>query len=195
MKKTIFTAMLAFVSCVAFAQNNSGFGIKGGINYGANGDYFDSAEQAYKNPDSNVGYHLGIFGKIGDRLYFRPELIYTKTKSDYENNSLDMSKIDAPLLLGINIIGPLNVFAGPSLQYILDADYSGVTFGDVQNDFTVGLNIGAGLSIGNFGIDLRYERGFTENEVTVIDANRGSFIGDRIDTRPDQLILSLSIKI
>ena len=195
MKKTIFTAILAFISCIAFAQKDAGFGIKGGLNYGANGDYFDSAAQAYENPDSNVGYHLGIFGKIGDKVYFRPELIYTKTKSDYENNSLDMSKLDAPLLLGINIIGPLNVFAGPSLQYILDTDYNGVTLGDVEKDFTIGLNIGAGLTIGNFGIDLRYERGFTENEVTVIDTNGGSFIGDRIDTRPDQLILSLSIKL
>lgn len=196
MKKTIFTAMLALVSYVAFAQNDSGFGVKGGVNYGANGDYFDSTANAYENPDSNIGYHLGVFGQFGDKIYFRPELIYTKTKSDYENNSLDMSKLDAPLLLGINIVGPLNVFAGPSLQYILDTKYSGITFGDIENDFTVGLNIGAGLTFGNFGIDLRYERGFTENEVTVIDANGGtSLIGDRIDTRPDQLILSLSIKL
>ena len=71
----------------------------------------------------------------------------------------------------------------------------GFPLGDVEKDFTIGLNIGAGLTIGNFGIDLRYERGFTENEVTVIDTNGGSFIGDRIDTRPDQLILSLSIKL
>tara|TARA_R110002050_G_scaffold190539_2_gene325216 strand:+ start:13573 stop:14163 length:591 start_codon:yes stop_codon:yes gene_type:complete len=196
MKKTILTAILALISGIVFAQNDAGFGIKGGLNYGANGDYFDSAEQAYKNPDGNVGYHLGVFGKLGDKIYFRPELVYTKTKSDYENNSLDMSKLDAPLLIGFNVIGPLNVFAGPALQYILDTDYSGVTFGDVKNEFSVGLNIGAGVNIGNLGIDLRYERGFSENEVTVIDSNGGSgLIGDRVDTRPDQLILSLSLKL
>lgn len=192
----ILTTMLALVSCIALAQTDAGFGIKGGLNYGANGDYFDSAANAYENPDSNVGYHLGVFGKVGDKIYFRPELVYTKTKSDYENNSLDMSKLDAPLLIGFNVIGPLNVFAGPALQYILDTDYSGVTFGDVENDFTIGLNIGAGVNLGNLGIDLRYERGFSENEVTVINANGGSaFTGDRIDTRPDQLILSLSLKL
>lgn len=196
MKKTIVTAVFAFISCIAFAQTDAGFGIKGGLNYGANGDYFDSAEQAYKNPDSNVGYHLGVFAKVGDKIYFRPELVYTKTKSDYENNSLEMSKLDAPLLVGFNVIGPLNVFAGPSLQYILDTEYSDITIGDVENDFTVGLNIGAGVNLGNFGIDLRYERGFTENEVTVIDANGGNgLVGDRVDTRPDQLILSLSLKL
>jgi hypothetical protein len=196
MKKTFLTAILALVSCVAFAQSEQGFGIKAGLNYGANGDYFDSASDAYENPDGNVGYHFGIYGKIGDKIYFRPELVYTKTKSDYDNNSLDMSKLDAPLLIGVNVIGPLNIFAGPALQYILDTDYSGVTLGDVENDFTVGLNIGAGVNLGKLGIDLRYERGFTENEVRVIDTNAGtSLIGDRIDTRPDQLILSLSLKI
>ncbi|QWX84498.1 PorT family protein [Cellulophaga sp. HaHaR_3_176] len=196
MKKTIVTAVFALISCIAFAQTDAGFGIKGGLNYGANGDYFDSAENAYNDPEGNVGYHLGVFAKFGDKIYFRPELVYTKTKSDYENNSLDMSKLDVPLLVGFNVIGPLSVFAGPSLQYILDTDYDGVTLGDVKNDFTVGLNIGAGVNLGKLGIDLRYERGFSENEVSIINANGGTnLIGDRIDTRPDQLILSLSLKI
>ncbi|MDX1364896.1 porin family protein [Arenibacter latericius] len=192
MKKTILLAAFALVSITAFAQNDPGFGIKGGLNYGANGDYFESAENAYKDPKSNVGYHVGIFGKIGDKIYLRPELVYTKTKSDYDNNSLEMSKLDLPVLLGVNLVGPLHVFAGPAFQYILDTDYDGITIGDVENDFTVGLNIGAGISFGKFGIDLRYERGFSENEVTVID---GVFSGDRIDTRPDQLILSVALSL
>jgi len=194
MKKTFLVAVFALIGAVAFAQNGPGFGIKGGLNYAGNGDYFDSAEQAYRNPDRNVGYHLGFFGKIGDKIYLRPELMYTKTKSDYENNSLSMSKLDAPILVGLNIIGPLNVFAGPAFQYILDTDFDGVTIGDVENDVTVGMNIGAGLSFGNFGLDLRYERGFSENEVSVFSAN-GVPTGDRFDTRPDQLILSLSFKM
>ncbi|WP_072764876.1 porin family protein [Arenibacter nanhaiticus] len=194
MKKTFLLAVFALGSFTAIAQKDPGFGIKAGLNYGANGDYFESTEDAYKNPDSNVGYHVGFFGKVGTDIYFRPELVYTKTKSDYENNSLDMSKLDLPLLVGVNLVGPLQVFAGPSFQYILDTDFDGITIGDVENDFTVGLNIGAGISFGKFGIDLRYERGFTENEVTVFNSN-GITTGDRIDTRPDQLILSLAISL
>ncbi len=191
-KKTILFAAIGLMGITAQAQKGPGFGIKGGLNYGGTGDYFESTEQAYKDPKGNVGYHLGIFGQVGEKIYLRPELIYTKTKSDYENNSLDMSKLDLPVLLGINVIGPLKVFAGPAFQYILDTDYDGITIGDVENDFTVGLNIGAGISFGKFGIDLRYERGFSENEVTVVE---GAFSNDRIDTRPDQLILSASLKL
>lgn len=194
MKKTFLVAVFALIGASAFAQNGPGFGIKGGLNYAGNGDYFDSTADAYENPDRNVGYHLGFFGKIGNKIYLRPELMYTKTKSDYENNSLAMSKLDAPILVGLNILGPLNVFAGPAFQYILDTDFDGVAIGDVENDVTVGLNIGAGLSFGKFGLDLRYERGFSENEVSVFSAN-GVPTGDRIDTRPDQLILSLSLML
>ena len=147
-----------------------------------------------KRPKSNVGYHIGVFGKLGDKIYFRPELVYTKMKSDYDNSSFDMSKLDAPLLVGVNIIGPLQVFAGPALQYILDTDFENVSIGDAKNDFSVGLNIGAGVSFGKFGIDLRYERGFNKNEITILDNNNVP-IGDRIDTRPDQLILSLGLRL
>lgn len=194
MKKTFLLAAMVLFGLSATAQSESGFGIKGGLNYGANGDYFDSARDAFENPDRNLGYHIGIYGKSGGPIFIRPELVYTKIKSSYENDDFKMSKLDAPILLGVKIIGPLNLFAGPAFQYILDTDFDGITIGDVENDFTVGLNIGAGVNLGKLGIDLRYERGFSENEVSVISAN-GIPTGDRVDTRPDQLILSLSLKI
>lgn len=190
MKKILFTAALLILGYGVNAQTSSGFGIKGGLNYGGTGKYFESAEDAYQNPDKNIGYHVGFFGKIGDKIYLRPELVYTSIKSGYESD-FKMSKLDAPILLGVRIIGPLNLFAGPAFQYILDTDYEGITIGDVKNDFTVGLNIGAGVSFGKFGVDLRYERGFSENETSVISPTNS----DRIDARPDQLILSLAIQL
>ncbi len=195
MKKTLFLTVLLLTGLTAMAQSGSGFGIKGGLNYAGNGNYFDSTRDAFENPNKNLGYHLGVYGKLGGKIYFRPELVYTSIKSGYDDGDFKMKKLDAPILLGVNVIGPLNVFAGPAFQYILDTDFEGVTLGDVENDFTVGLNIGAGVNLGKLGIDLRYERGFSENEVNFIDTSGGIPINDRIDTRPDQLILSLSLKI
>lgn len=196
MKKTILVAFMALSGFYGVAQSDSGFGIKGGLNYNANGDYFESAGDAARNPDRNVGYHVGVFGKFGaSKVYVRPELMYTKTKSDYDGSDFDMSKLDAPILLGINLIGPLHVFAGPSFQYILDTKFDGVTINDVENDFSVGMNIGAGVSFGKLGIDLRYERGFSENEISFINTNVTTLGPSRIDTRPDQLILSLSLAL
>ncbi|MFS4467572.1 outer membrane beta-barrel protein [Maribacter sp. 2210JD10-5] len=196
MKKVFFLAVMVFAGFTAYAQSGSGFGIKGGLNYNANGDYFESAGDAARNPDRNIGYHLGVFGKIGvARIYLRPELVYTKTKSDYDGDDFNMSKLDAPILLGVKVIGPLHLFAGPSFQYILDTEFDGISIDNINNDFTVGLNIGAGVNLGKLGIDLRYERGFSDNEATFINTNITNVGPSRIDTRPDQLILSLSLKI
>jgi len=193
-KKTVITTvLLAFVGFGVTAQNKSLFGLKGGLNYGSNGDYIEATTTSAKNPDRNIGYHIGVFGKLGNKLYFRPELVYTATKSDYNSNEFSVKKIDAPLLIGFKIIGPVSVFAGPSLQYILDSEFEGIDIDDVEDEFSVGLNFGVGVSFNKIGIDLRYERGFSNNEATFIDNNISTTINNRIDTRPEQLILSLSI--
>lgn len=196
LKKAAFVAVtFALTTFIVSAQEGSAFGIKGGLNYSANGDYFESIGENSKNPDRNIGYHVGIFGKIGNQLYFRPELVYTATKSDYDNDQFNVKKIDAPLLVGIKVLGPVSVFGGPSLQYILDTEFDGIDIDDVKDDFSVGLNFGIGLNLNKIGIDLRYERGFNDNEATFLNNNIGTDIQSRIDTRPDQLILSLSIAL
>lgn len=195
MKKILLVALATLTTTIALAQSGSGFGIKAGLNYAGNGDYFDSTEQAFENPDKNAGFHIGFYGKVGNRIYLRPELVYTSTSSAYDEGDLKIKKLDVPVLVGAKIIGPLHFFAGPAFQYILDTEFDGLTVDDIENDFTVGMNIGAGVNLGKFGIDLRYERGFSENEVNFINTNITTLNGDRVDTRPDQLILSFSLKL
>ncbi|NKI33512.1 porin family protein [Croceivirga thetidis] len=195
MKKTLLVVVALFCGAMAFAQAGSGFGFKAGVNYNGNGDYFDDAQSAFENPDRNAGFHVGVWGKLGNRIYLRPELVYTSTTSAYDEGDLKIKKLDVPVLLGAKVIGPLHAFIGPSFQYLLDTEFSGITFDDVENDFTVGLNLGVGVNLGKFGVDLRYERGFSENEINFINSNITTLDGDRVDTRPDQLILSLSLKI
>ncbi len=196
MQKLVVSTVFITLFCLNLnAQKGSSFGIKAGLNYNANGDYFESISENAQGPDRNIGYHIGVFGKIGNDLYFRPELVYTSTKSDYNNDDFDMKKLDLPLLVGAKIIGPVSVFCGPSFQCILDTEFDGINIDNVENDFSVGLNFGIGLNLDKIGIDLRYERGFSNNEATFIGNNLGEDAVSRIDTRPDQLILSLSIAL
>ncbi|PWH82991.1 hypothetical protein DIS18_00070 [Algibacter marinivivus] len=191
-KHLFFILMIAIaIPTATMAQTAQGIGLKAGLNYNANGDYFESISNNAQNPDRNVGYHIGLFGKIGNKVYFRPEVIYTSTKSDYNDDSFEMQKLDAPLLVGMKVLGPLSVFGGPSLQYILDSEFDGIAINDVESDFSVGLNFGIGLNFKKLGIDLRYERGFSDNEATFLGNN--GINTNRLDTRPDQLILSLSL--
>ena len=189
--KNLILASFA-VAAFAFttqAQNGDGFGIKAGLNYNANGNYFQSIGENAKHPDRNIGYHVGLYGKIGDRFYFKPEVVYTQTKSDYGSDALKMQKIDAPLLIGAKILGPVSVFAGPSLTYILDSKFDDISLKDLENDFTIGAQFGIGLNFNGFGIDVRYEKGLSKNYGVV------GVSDSRIDTRPDQLILGISFAL
>ncbi len=187
----LFLVFSLFITTAIFSQSGSGYGVKGGLNYNGNGDYFKTISNTAENPDRNIGYHIGVFGKIGAKLYFRPELVYTSTKSDYTAGTFELKKLDSPLLIGLNIIGPLSVFAGPSLQYIIDTNLGDATVSDVENNFSIGVNFGIGVNLNKLGLDLRYERGFSQNEANII-LNNTNVNPDRLDSRPDQLILSLS---
>ena len=187
----LITLLIALTSITTYAQTANGFGFKGGLNYNANGDYFESIGNNAEHPDRNIGYHFGLFGKVGNRVYFKPELVYTSTKSDYSEDSFKMQKLDAPLLVGLKILGPISVFGGPSLQYILDSEYNGISINNVEDEFSVGLNFGIGLNLNKVAIDLRYERGLNRNEASFLQNN--NIETSRLDTRPDQLILSLSL--
>ncbi len=191
MKNSFFiTLILVLTTTTTFAQSASGFGFKAGLNYNANGDYFESISTNAENPDRNIGFHIGVFGKFGKKLYIKPEIVYTSTKSDYANEEFKMQKIDIPVLVGIKVIGPLSVFAGPSFQYILDSEFEGISINDIEKDLSFGLNFGIGLNLNKIGIDVRYERGLSNNEASFL--NNNNIDTSRIDTRPDQIILSLS---
>lgn len=186
----MFTLFVLITSC-AIAQKDSGFGIKAGLNYGATGDLSQDGQTIIDNPERKIGYHVGMFGKIDlDKVYLRPELIYTQLNNTYNGVDASVRKLDLPLLLGVYVVKPISVFAGPSLQYIIDTDLQDVDLQQVQEAFTVGLQVGLAVDLGNVGVDLRYERGFTENEAAFTQVGQ---IGS-LDTRPEQIILAISVK-
>lgn len=203
MKKRIFILFLFITTASLHAQ--SSFGVKGGLNYGDNGqieftDVTHAGEDIMKKGGENkVGYHLGLYYRADfGGFYLKPELLYTKTKSSYEYNDQNadysLSKMDLPVLLGMDLLGPLHIFAGPSFQYVLDNDFQGVRIGDVEEDFTIGAQFGAGIKLGSLGVDVRYERGLTENQAEVLDLNNPQGLR-RVDARPDQFIVSLSLDL
>ena len=186
---------------ISLSAQNASFGIKGGLNYGATGEYESFSDVAgdfpssFEDGENKTGFHAGVFAQfeiLG--IFIQPELMYTELNTEYSAFDYKLSKIDAPVLLGLNILGPLNIKAGPSFQYILnnEIDGSDLEIDDVEKDITVGYQLGAGLDLGRLGFDIRYEGAFQDNI-----AEGGSIASDfssrfAIDSRPSQWILSLS---
>lgn len=201
MNKRILVLSISLLLTAFYANAQSGFGIKGGLSYNTNGELSEFVNETgtiiENEGKGKSGYNLGIFGKIGlGPIYLRPELVYTKTTSEYILNSAavdyKIARLDMPVLVGIKLIGPLNVFAGPAFQYTLENDFKDIDYDQIDNDFTVGFNFGAGLELGRLGLDVRYERGFNENEATFIENTTTSY---KLDSRPEQIIFSLSYRL
>ena len=191
--KLLLSTLVIFLG-IHTMQAQSSWGLRGGLNYNSNGEFLSEASEVYKNPKSNAGYHVGLFKKIDLMGFFlRPELVYTSTSSSYNGDDLSISKIDLPLNLGSGFIGPTYIFVGPSLQYVLSSEFAGVSTASSLKDITVGANIGLGVSLNKINIDLRYERGLTEKEMRFL--TQKVYKEARIDTRQDQLILSLLIEL
>ena len=144
---------------------------------------FYKHEQQDKMPVLPLPYNQPDFYFYDEEL----EIAYCMLKNK-NHLELEISKIDTPLLIGVEVIGPISVFAGPSFQYILDNKLKGIDLQKVEDEFTVGLNIGVGLQLGRLGLDVRYERGLNSNEAE-FTSNNTSF---RLDTRPEQLIFNIS---
>ncbi|HET7361609.1 MAG TPA: outer membrane beta-barrel protein [Salinimicrobium sp.] len=199
--KKLLIVLICAASPSLFAQ--SSFGVTAGLNFADNGEIeFSDATSAGENivtseASRKTGYHFGIYyrAELG-RFYLKPELWYTQTKSKFEYNNteadFEISKLDLPILVGVRVIGPLNVFAGPSLQYIMDQNFEGANLEDLENDFTVGAQFGIGAQFGGIGIDVRYEQALNENQAEFLGIEEDS---GRLDSRPNQFIVSLSLDL
>ena len=194
--KSIKTLTFLALLSTTLLQSQFEFGVKGGLNYDSLGDVdYDDFSATDLSAGSKTGYHIGAYGKIDLLLfYLRPEIQFTKINSGFADKNIGLSKIEAPILLGYKILGPLSVFAGPSFQYILNEDVEGTTLTDIEENFTVGLQIGTRISFGRLGFGVRYERGFTDNDVRILGVN-GVDVEGRIDARPNQFIVSASYEL
>lgn len=191
MKTTLKAGLLIFTLMVfyqtGYSQTKGGFGIKGGLNYNSNGKYFKDAEAIWGAPKDNLGYHLGIFGKINaGPVFLRPELNYTNLRSEINSVQLQTQRLDAPVLVGLNLFGPLvSVFAGPSFHYYIEDELRDFEF----DKFNAGYQFGVGLNLGSVGLDLRYERVLNGQTIDIDNVITGDG-----DFRFQQLILGLSFK-
>lgn len=207
MKKLVLTVLtLPLFFSISHAQVD--IGLKGGVNYNFGGDFKEIFSDVGNNAtnivrtgaDNRAGFHLGLWSRFHFAgLYLRPEISYTELNNSYNNqnetvNNIDTKfttkKLDIPILLGTKIIGPVHIYGGPSIQYILDSKFSADEITQIKtDDISVGLQLGTGVELGRLGLDVRWEKGFSND----LD---GEFLNTdiRVDNRPNQIIFGLSYR-
>jgi hypothetical protein len=69
---------------------------------------------------------------------------------------------------------------------------SNVALTDLEKNTTIGFQFGAGINLGRLGFDVRFERGLSPNQISLINNNITTISESFIDTRPTQVIFALS---
>lgn len=173
------------------------YGLKGGLNFDSSGEIKLLSDQLQKegNLSGKTGYHLGIYAEVDFLIfYLRPELQYTKVRSQFEDNLIDTARIELPVSLGMTILGPVSLFLGPTAFYSLSQGSNELKFEEIKNKTSLGLHIGARLKLGALGVDLRYEKGLSAMESKLL-SQAGIPIGGQINTQPNQFTLGVSFKL
>ena len=193
--------VVIFLGISLSQAQNFHYGIQGGTNYNFSGDLVqhiqnDTPGDVIHRAKTIQGYHGGVWLKYGEDTFVKTELIYSKFGNEFEIGSttytLTQQKLDIPLVLGIQIAGPLYIFAGPDFQYIMHEDFS-IENSDISyKHFTTGVHLGVGVKHGRFALDLRWDRGLADSESSLVNSE---FVHSHftLDNRPNQLLLSLHI--
>ena len=170
------------------------YGIKIGLNFDNIGEIKSTSSfQNQIETASIASAHIGMYAqlKIID-LYIRPELQISQNKSNILSlDQIEINKVEIPILVGYNIFGPISVFAGPIFQNIISIKSKSLNFGNYTNNFTMGLQIGARIDLGKFGLGFRFERGFSDNEIEIL-GNNNIDIEAYSDIRPKLWSISLT---
>ena len=211
-----FTLLLALSSGV----QASGLGIRGGFNFssipssqevqlGTNG--WDNARMEALS-DSYTGYHFGVVGYASFLgIFVQPEFLFTHTGQEMALQRRDdlpdgefsreqyftqeFSHLSLPVVAGLKF-GPLRVGIGPVASYMIDSTSGYIPEGENDisfghNDWTIGYQAMAGLKVGNFLLDLKYEGNLSNfGESMKVGGREFDF-----DTRPRQFIVSIGLLI
>ncbi len=190
-----FLFLLFFTPQLTFSQFE--YGLKGGLNFDAAGDIIVVADQLEKQGSlkGKTGYHLGVYAKVKIlAFYLRPELQFTRVSSQFEDQSIETSRIELPVSFGINMLGPVSLFFGPTAFFNLSQASNELKLEEIQNKTSMGLHIGARLKLGPIGVDLRYEKGLSAVESNLL-SQAGVPAGGQINTQPNQFTVGVSFKL
>jgi len=217
--------LLALLICIAGIQTavlqaqEFQVGLKGGINKTFGGEITgiastpDYTDETF-NAEGEIGFHGGIWTQVNfGKFFIRPEIVYSKLKSRFDFPQgpalYEVEELSVPVLVGYNIFGPIDIYAGAAYKNIMDATIERLEpITDppqvvVQNS-PFSAQIGVKVEFGSFGLDIRYDRTLATKEPQVnmdfVSDNSNFDIpvlnrADIDDARLNQLIVSLTVKL
>ena len=175
MKKILLSACILAVTIISAHAQSFNLGIKAGINS-------SKLSTDFAKEENRLGYQVGLWARLGAAgIYVQPEA-YLGSKGGkftaFDDGSgeqqadakVNFTTLDIPVLIGTKIgfdKANLRFMAGPVISFNLDKDrkfgsaYDQAT--DIKNykNQAWGGQLGAGVDLGSFSVDIRYEAGLS----------------------------------
>ncbi|HSP40394.1 MAG TPA: hypothetical protein VLN46_03100 [Gillisia sp.] len=213
MNKLVLIVFFALFSLTVVQAQEFKFGLKGGINKTFGGQITGNSsggvyDDGTYNAEGEIGFHGGLWTQLSfGKFFLRPEVVYSKLESRFDfpgrSSIYNVDVLSVPFLVGYNVWGPIDIYAGPSYNKIMDARLQGTEPESdppliVVQNFPLSAQAGIKAEFGAFGIDVRYDRSLATAEAQPLDIVNSTYGINRAtfdDARLHQIILSLTIKI
>jgi hypothetical protein len=135
-----------------------------------------------KTPDqtssqAKIGYQVGASVMIGNRFHLNPGISYFSRSTEFSqtgdvNFDQTLEGVLIPILVGYRFVDPttepffnFRLYGGPSMVFLTTTKFTdeGPKEGVDWNDTQWGAQLGAGVDVSIFFVDLTYEFGLTDN--------------------------------
>lgn len=196
MKKQFILFVLLLSSAIVFGQFT--IGPKVGYNASKLSTNLDTVSSNFKS-----GFQIGLFVRIGKKLYFQPELYYTTQGGVFESNvndweqKVNIGSLDLPLLVGFKLLNAkvvnLRILAGPLASFVVNKSVkdAGGLLGPIKNADLNSINwaiqAGAGVDVLFMTLDVRYQIGLNNLIKDINDAT--------INSKNNVWVVSLGFKV
>lgn len=175
MRKLTFILVILLAGHFAFGQFS--IGPKVGFTTSKLTTDLDSISTDFKS-----SFQFGAFVRLGKKIYIQPEINYLTVGGVFANETglnpfkqeIEMKSIEIPVILGWRIlnfgVGNVRILLGPSATIVTDKKItSKEEEGYIQpikeadiDDLVWGFNLGAGVDVLMFTLDVRYQMGINE---------------------------------
>jgi len=172
MRKITVLSFFTFVCLVSntFAQKGFQLGIKGGVSFNqVTTDAGSLSKNISQSLDTKTGYLLGIYGRFGTKFYIQPEILLAQKGGTIDIQNIGKvrftySDIDVPILIGIRVLNIFHINAGPVATFKIKEDenlkdalkgYTSSSLNDALSKSSFGYQLGVGVKLLGFDIDLR----------------------------------------
>jgi hypothetical protein len=158
---------MVFIASLSWGQKVN-FGPKIGYSSSILSTNFENIKE-----DAKHNFMAGLFLRIGDKLYLQPEVLYHVRGGILDSAGLEQNitfkNLEIPVMVGFKLLNlkvvNLRFMGGPVASFVLDKD---ITFNELIKDplqtddlsnIIWGLDVGLGLDVLFFTLDVRYEFG------------------------------------